>query len=459
MAGSDNAPSSPPLFPRWLLVLAGIGAVLGLFYLLQNVLTPIFVAALIAYMLDPLVDRLEARKIPRAAGIVVVLFVFLLLATAVALLVIPGVVREVVLFAKELPEKLERLWVQIEPWLKQNGINPPHSLKDAYAQLGIDSKQIAEKAAAPAGDVLGAVFSSAAGILGALANGLIIPVIAFYLLHDWDRMMAAIRDLIPHRVRGEVVEIAQEVDEVLGNFIRGQLLVMLLLAILYSVAYALLGVRLAIPIGIVAGLLSFIPYVGGAAALGLALLMCVLTGTSWTQVGGVVAAYAVIQLLEGFLITPRIMEDKIGLGAVWVILALMVFGELLGFTGVLIAVPAAAVTKIFLIRAVNYYRSTQLFIAGAPSDDLEPGSRRSLLDGILHAEGLHPSQPPASRRVTEVPDTEREDDGDQRDTELDAPSSEDDAADTELDAREAAEVAQEPQPEDDPESSRSNSES
>jgi hypothetical protein len=142
------------------------------------------------------------------------------------------------------------------------------------------------------------------------------------------------------------------------------------------VAYSQLGVRLAVPIGIVAGLLSFIPYLGGATALGLALLMCALAGASWAQVGGVVAAYAVIQALEGFVITPRIMEEKVGLSAIWVLLALMVFGELFGFFGVLLAVPAAAVAKIFVVRAVAHYRESPLFLQGGPAR------------GLLVAEGL-----------------------------------------------------------------------
>jgi len=177
--------------------------------------------------------------------------------------------------------------------------------------------------------------------------------------------------LVPPRLRPVVSEVAHEIDEVLGQFVRGQLLVMLILAVLYSVAYSLIGVRLAVPIGIVAGLLSFIPYAGGATALGLALLMCLMVGTSWPQIAGVVAAYAVIQALEGFVITPRIMEEKVGLSAVWVLLALLVFGELFGFFGVLIAVPAAAVTKIFVLRALAHYRKSQLF-TGATGPGAEP---------------------------------------------------------------------------------------
>lgn len=384
------------IFPRWLIALAVIGVVLWLFMLLKSVLTPVFFAAGIAYVLDPAVDRLEARKIPRALAIVILLAGLILLMTLLGLLVVPGVVREVAAFARDLPGQLSALLDRVEPWLKAQGIEPPHSVKEAFDQLGVDAKTLAGKAAAPAGAALGVVLGGTASVLGALGNLLIIPVFAFYLLHDWDRMVAKIRQLVPWRIRPHVVDIATEIDEILGQFLRGQLLVMLILAVLYAVAYSLIGVRLAIPIGIVAGLLAFIPYVGGAVALGLALLMTLLAGQGWAQVGMVVGVYAVIQVLEGFVITPRIMEDKLGLGAVWVLLALMVFGELFGFMGVLLAVPAAAVTKVFALRAVAYYKKSELFLDGGP--DLEAPSRRSLIVGILKETGVADSAETAAAK-------------------------------------------------------------
>lgn len=373
-----------PLFPRWLVALAVICGVLWLFSLLQSVLTPVFFAALIAYMLDPLVDRLEARKINRSLAIVILLTLLLLALALLSLLVVPGVVREVSSFAKELPGQLSALVARMEPWLRAQGIEPPHSLKEALEQAGVDAKDLAGKAAAPASRVLSYVLGGTASILGALGNLIIVPVFAFYLLHDWDRMLTAMRDLVPWRIRPHVVDIAGEVDEILGQFVRGQVLVMGLLAVLYAVAYSIIGVRLAIPIGIVAGLLAFIPYVGGAVALGLALLMSALAGAGWGQVGLVVGAYAVIQVLEGFVITPRIMEDKLGLGAVWVLLALMVFGELFGFMGVLLAVPAAAVVKVFTVRAVAHYRKSHVFLEGGPDED----QRDSTMLGILQETGF-----------------------------------------------------------------------
>jgi len=151
-----------------------------------------------------------------------------------------------------------------------------------------------------------------------------------------------------------------------NHFIRGQLIVMVILAVLYSSAYALLGVRLAVPIGLAAGMLSFIPYLGSACALAAGVLMSLLGGWHGWQLMGVVFAYTAIQILEGFVITPRIIGETVGLSAVWVLVALFVGGEIFGFLGVLLAVPAAAVAKIFVARAVQYYRTTELFLHAPP---------------------------------------------------------------------------------------------
>ncbi len=364
--------SSGGTLPRWALVLGGLALVgLGV-YALRETLTPILFAFGIAYLLDPLVDRFEARGIPRAVGIVLLLALVLGGLALVGLLVVPGVVREVVAFAGELPARLERLRIAVEPWLTERGVAIPHSFEELRQLVqpaesaDAGSGQIASRAATVLGAVGQWIWGGTSSVLAVISTVLIVPVFAFYLLHDFDPMIAAIRDLIPWRYRELVVDVAGEVDDVLGQFVRGQLLVMLILAVLYSVAYSIVGIRLAIPIGIVAGLLSFIPYVGGATALVLALAMCALGWQGWWQVAAVGIAYGIIQVLEGFLITPRIVGEKVGLAAVWVLVALMAGGELFGFLGVLLAVPAAAVVKIFVVRAVAYYRRSRLFLEGAP---------------------------------------------------------------------------------------------
>ncbi len=382
-------PASKGIFPRWvvvLLVLAGLGLLL---WALRGVLTPVFLAFLIAYMLDPLVDRFEARKIPRSVGIAVLLTGLLGMLALFLLLAVPSIVRDATDFMNELPGQLAALEARLAPRLAEYGIELPTSVSEAIGTLtasGADpastsTDQLAQ-AAQPVLAALGWLWGGTATVLGAAASAVIVPVFAAYLLHDFDRMTAGVAELIPPKWRPFIVDMAKEVDTVLGEFIRGQLIVMLILAFAYSVAYGLLGVRLAILIGVVAGLLSFIPYVGGAVALGLAVIMCLIDWAGWGQLLGVVGAYSVIQALEGFVITPKVVGDKVGLSAIWVLFALMVGGELFGFLGVLLALPAAAVAKIFVVRGLAWYRASDFFLAGPE------GPHGGALSAFFATEGL-----------------------------------------------------------------------
>jgi predicted PurR-regulated permease PerM len=219
---------------------------------------------------------------------------------------------------------------------------------------------------APAGSIVSTLIGGTLSVLGSVVAALVVVVLAIYLLNDFDRLTAGIRDLLPGRWRAPVTGYAKDIDAILSQFIRGQLIVMGILAVLYSGAYGLLGVRLAVPIGLAAGMLSFIPYLGSACALAAGVLMSLLGGWHGWQLIGVGLAYTAIQILEGFVITPRIVGETVGLSAVWVLVALFVGGELFGFLGVLLAVPVAAVAKIFVARAVQYYRTTALFLQAPP---------------------------------------------------------------------------------------------
>lgn len=346
---------------RVLGLLAALAVVVLLLYLLRGVLSPIFFSLGIAYLLDPVVDRFEKAGVPRAAAIAVVLALLALVGALFLLLVLPAIVREVVQFARELPAQLTALDHQVEPWLTEHGIPVPHTVDEALAELALAPSELASRAAAPAEAILQYVLGGTVTVIGAVAGVLVIPVLVFYLLYDFDRMVEGARDLVPGRFRPKVVEVAREIDAVLGQFVRGQLLVMIAMGLLYGVAYSLAGVRLAIPIALVAGLLAFIPYVGSGSALTMALLMCVVDWTGWTKPLLVIVAYAVCQFLEGFVVVPRIVGDKVGLPAVWVLVALMIGGEVFGFLGVLLAVPAAAVAKIFVVRGLAWYRQSEVY--------------------------------------------------------------------------------------------------
>lgn len=415
---SGRVTSSRGSLPRWVWAVVALGVVGVGLYVLRGALTPIFFAFLIAYFLDPLVDRFEARGVPRALGITIVLGLTLLVGALLVLLVVPGVIHEIRVFARELPARAEAIRQVAEPWLAERGVAVPHSFDELRQLVGLGAEQggaapsnDAREIASQAGSVLAAVGSwlwgGTSSALAVVSMLLIVPVFAFYLLLDFDRITAGIRDLVPWKYRTFVVEVAREVDQVLGQFVRGQILVMLILAVLYAVAYSIVGVRLAIPIGIVAGLLSFIPYVGGASALVLALLMCALSWQGWGQVAGVVVAYAIIQALEGFVITPRIVGDKVGLSAVWVLVALLIGGELFGFLGVLLAVPVAAVAKIFVVRAVVWYRESRLFREGEPPAIVKELAAVDVPDPAAPMGGV-PIAPPEPAKEPEAPPTDEE---------------------------------------------------
>ena len=285
------------------------------------------------------------------------------LSTAISLLVIfPMVYDEIASFVKRLPGLVARSRAEWEPILLQYGLEVPNSVGDAFEELHLDLQSVLTKGYTPATAVAKWLLGGTASAVGAIVASLMIPVFAFYLLYDFDALVARVADLIPPRHRPEAYGFFQEVDEVLGQFFRGQFTVMAILAVLYSVGYGSIGVPLALPIGIMAGVLSFIPYLGSSLALATALLMTALDWQGWTQVIWVLGVHAIIQGLEGFVITPKIMGDTVGISAIAVLFALLVGAELLGFTGVLLAVPAAAVIKILIQRIDNRYRRSEFFV-------------------------------------------------------------------------------------------------
>ena len=355
----------------WLAALGGVG--LGL-YALRDVLTPIFLAFTIAYILDPVVDRLERWRIPRGVAIGIVLLVFTGAVAAFLLLVIPEVAKDIASVAQELPGHAKRALTRLEPILREQGIQIPHTADEWIAQLKSKADSISASQLAPVGNALKALIGGTASAIGAVFGALIVPILAVYLLADFDRMVEGVRSLVPLRYRDSVGSYAREIDHTLSQFMRGQLTVMLILAVLYGGSYSLLGVRLAVPIGIAAGILNFVPYVGGAFALVAGVLMSLIGGGGWQQIAGVVAAYIAVQTLEGFVITPRIVGESVGLREIWVLLALFVGGEVFGFLGVLLAVPAAAVLKIFVSRALDHYRESNLYLAPAGAPPSAPGA-------------------------------------------------------------------------------------
>ena len=351
-------------------ILAWLGALLLLglaVWLLAPVLTPFVVAAVLAYVLHPLVLRLGRWGVPHVLSVVVVEALALLALLGLVLLLVPVLVREWPLLRQQLPLLLDRMDALLQPLLAQLGVTLSLDLADLKAQLVGWLSDNREDWMAP---VLASLKVGGNAVLSVLGYGVLVPVALFFTLHDWEKLVASLTDLVPPRWRAAFDDFAQECDTVLGEYLRGQLLVMLALALWYAAGLAFFRLDLALPIGVFTGLAVFVPYLGFGTGLLLALLAGLLQFAEPTQALLMVAViYGLGQLLESFLLTPRLVGERIGLHPLAVILALMAFGQLLGFMGVLIALPASAVLLVALRRMRRGYLASPLYRHGPAGSD------------------------------------------------------------------------------------------
>ena len=334
-----------------------LGAAL-LLWLLAPVLTPFVVAAVLAYALHPAVEVLVARRVPRLAAVIVVEVLAILLLLALLLLLVPVIAKELPLLREQIPLLIERINTSLTPWLAQHGI---HVALDSASIKAFVLKALDANLEDWVATALTSARIGGSALLALLGNAFLMPVVLFYLLADWNHLVQRVQDLIPPALRERVLGFLDECDTVLGQYLRGQLIVMAALAVYYSAALALAGFDLALPVGLFTGLAVFIPYLGFGVGLALALLAGVLQFGSWYAVGAVAAVYGTGQLLESFVLTPRLVGERIGLAPLAVIFALLAFGHLFGFVGVLIALPVSAVLLVALRRARNAYLASRLY--------------------------------------------------------------------------------------------------
>lgn len=376
----------------------------ALLYLLAPVLTPFAAAALFAYLGDPLVDRLEARKLSRGTAVGIVFLLMTLAVVGAVLLLIPMLRTQMVAFGEKLPVFAE--WVQNTalPWIElQTGFGLDHLKTENLVGLAKDYWQEAGQAA---GQVFSHLSRSSLAVLGFLANLALIPVVTFYLLRDWDLLMARLRELLPRTIEPTVVRLAGESDAVLGSFLRGQLSVMLSLGVIYSLGLWLVGIDLALLIGMLAGLVSFVPYLGMIIGLGAALIAALVQHGDLFHIVLVCAVFGAGQMIESFLLTPWLVGDKIGMHPVAVIFAIMAGGQLFGFLGVLLALPVAAVVMVVLRWLHARYTESSLYAAeGGGSDSRRQRARDSAasapaldLAATLQAASSGGSETPAPKR-------------------------------------------------------------
>ncbi|KNZ33027.1 MAG: ABC transporter permease [Methylibium sp. NZG] len=336
-----------------------IGAVaLAAIWLLAPVLTPFLIGAVLAYVLHPAVERLVAVRVPRLLAVSVVELTAIIVLLAVLLLIVPIISKELPLLREQIPLLADKLNTGLAPWLAQYGINvalDTASIK-AFVLKYMDANLE---------EWLATVLSSAriggSILLAIIGNAFLVPVVLFYLLMDWPNLARRVREMLPPRRREQVEGFVDECDTMLGQYLRGQLLVMLIMATFYSVGLALFGFDLAVPVGVFTGLAMFIPYVGFGIGLVLALLAGVLQFASLYGVLAVAVVFGIGQLAESLVLTPRLVGERIGLNPLMVIFALLAFGHLFGFIGVLIALPVSALLVVAVRRIRAVYLESQLY--------------------------------------------------------------------------------------------------
>jgi predicted PurR-regulated permease PerM len=336
-----------------------------LLYALGPVLTPFIAAAILAYALNGGVDYLAQRRIgrvavPRALAVVLVMLLFLSAVGALVLIVVPVLQKEIPLLLAQIPAFLVKLDTVLAPRLQEMGI------KIKLDGSGIRAL-LTQQLAASGDEIWTTVLSSAriggTAVLGWLATLVLIPVVLFYLLMDWHNILERITGAVPRRWVVQTVGMAQEVNLLLAQYLRGQLLVMLVLAVYYSVALTIAGFEVALPVGILTGLLVFIPYLGFGLGLILALIAAVLQFSDWSGLVSVAVIYGAGQVIEGFFLTPRLVGERIGLNPLAVIFALLAFGQLFGFVGVLLALPASAVLMVAFKHLRHHYLRSSFYNA------------------------------------------------------------------------------------------------
>jgi len=344
---------------RW--VWLGVALLIAvLLYSLHNILSPFLVGILLAYLADPLVDRLERLGLSRTWGVVVVFSLFTLIFMAMLLVLIPMLAKQLVRLYELTPQMLDWLQHVALPWVQSR-----LGLADGFwkfdkikAAVGVHMGQTTDIV----GMLLSQATASSLALMAWLANLVLIPVVGFYLLRDWDVMMAKLRSLLPRQRESQVMGLAGECHEVLGAFVRGQLLVMLALGVIYSSGLMLVGLELGLLIGLLAGLAAIVPYMGFIIGIGAALIAGLFQfGGDPYPLLGIVAVFMIGQVLEGMVLTPMLVGDRIGLHPVAVIFAILAGGELFGFTGVLLALPVAAVIMVLLRHVHDLYKESDMY--------------------------------------------------------------------------------------------------
>lgn len=342
----------------WLLL--GVALIL-LLITLGPVLMPFVTGAILAYMLNPIVDKMSKIRIkkwtmPRSLACFLAMILLIILVLGLILIVVPVMQKEIPLLQNQIPRFLDQLHIYLEPKLLEYDIQ----IKlDSAGIKELISSRLEESGQRIATGVLESIKVGGTAMMGLIANLLLIPMVLYYLLLDWHTILRRLNQFIPRRWVDKTTSLIKETDNLLAQYLRGQLLVMFILAVYYSSALGLAGFSVALPVGILTGILVFIPYIGFGFGLCLAIIGAVLQFDLMHGLLMVSIIYGIGQVVEGFYLTPRLVGERIGLPPLAVIFALLAFGQLFGFIGILLALPASAITSVAYkhLRAL-YYQST-----------------------------------------------------------------------------------------------------
>ena len=340
-------------------------AFVAILWFLGDVILPFVLGGAIAYCLDPVADRFERMGMSRTVSVTVITLIAVLSFLVILLPAISLLAQQATQLAQTWPDLVARL----QDWAETTF----PSIMDDSSALRQRLSSLLQTLSDSAGDLAKSFLASAFGIVNALVLLVVVPVVAFYLLLDWDRMVARVDTLLPRDHADTIRDLARQIDNTLASFIRGQGTVMLIQGVFYAVALMLAGLNFGLIVGLVAGLLSFIPYVGaivgGGLAMGLALFQFwggADVSTDWLRIGIVAAIFVAGQVIEGNFLTPKLVGNSVGLHPVWLIFALSVFGAMFGFVGLLVAVPVAAMIGVLARFAIDQYTSSSLYYGHSP---------------------------------------------------------------------------------------------
>ncbi len=346
---------------RWYFL--AVFLLLGIFiYLLSPILTPFAISALIAYLFDPFADKLESWKLSRTLSVVIVFIIMTIIVFLVLLVLIPTLEHQISNLITNLPNYFQYLSDNVTPWLREKfGLQTDMF---SFSELTDLFKAHWNEAGGIAKSIVASLSKSSMVVVNWMMNIILIPVVTFYLLRDWDILTARVGELIPRPVYPTINKLVTESNNVLSAFLRGQFSVMLALGIIYSIGLMIIGLDLSLLIGMGAGIVSFIPYLGAITGMVVGVITAFVQFGDPTYVIYVLIVFGIGQLLEGMVLTPWLVGDKIGLHPVAVIFAVLAGGQLFGFVGILLGLPIAAVVMVLLRFAHQNYIQSKMYDDG-----------------------------------------------------------------------------------------------